>query len=57
MISSPDSHGIGTRTAIRRCIQFSSLIDRYQDDGFGNATPVKACTDKSALDFILEDLH
>ena len=65
MISSLDSHitwywyedGYQEVHSVLCTPHFSSLIDRYQDDGFGNATPVKACTDKPALDFILEDLH
>ena len=65
MISSPNSHitwywyadDYQEVHSVLCTPHFSSLIDRYQDDGFGNAVSVKACTDKPALDFILEDLH
>ncbi len=65
MISSPNSNltwywsedGHQEVWPILRTPHYSSLVDRFQDDGFGNPIPVKSDTDEAALCFILEELH
>ena len=38
--------------------QFSSMVDRYQDDGFGNAIDTNHLLDtETTFTHILEDLH
>ena len=45
---------------ILRTPHYSSAVDQYQDDGFGNPFNTNRLPDSvntQALDFILEDLH
>lgn len=44
--------------SILRTPQFSSMADRYQDDGFGNGIDTNTYSDIESLLFhIFEDLH
>lgn len=46
--------------SVLRTPHYSSMIDRYQDDGFGepfDTDPLPGETNQVALDITLEDLH
>lgn len=47
-----------TLEPILRTPQFSSMVDRFQDDGFGNAIDTNHLLDiETTIIHILEDLH
>lgn len=56
--SDPDQPPSMSVVSILRTPQFSSMVDSFQDDGFGNAIDTNTYSDIESLLFhILEDLH